>query len=50
MKYILTALRNYLDYWRDDWLEAGFWAVCILVILIIGISDPIIWDWIVSDE
>ena len=46
MRYLLTTLRNYLDYWRDDVLEAGFWAVIILVILIVGISDPFIWEWI----
>lgn len=40
---ILNLLAAYKELWSEDFLEALFWTVVILVILIVGISDPVWW-------
>jgi len=45
---ILTWIRNYLDYWRDDYLEAGFFSVIALIILTVILTDEIIWSFLVE--
>lgn len=39
MRFILNMVCQYIETWRDDFLEAGFWAGITLILLIYGISQ-----------